>query len=152
MSRKLRLAFGSDPNATDLKDALIAVARELGHAVDDLGATDPVYAHVATDVAAAVASGDYDRGVLLCGTGIGVSIAANKVPGAYCALLSDAYSAERAQLSNNANLISMGAQTIGVEVAKVLLRRYLECEFDPNSRSTRLAVYFCSPVARSVPT
>ncbi len=135
MPGTMRIAFGSDPNATDLKEALMAVAEARGHTAADLGATDPVYAHVATDVATAVAAGDYDRGVLLCGTGIGVSIAANKVPGAYCALVSDVYSAERAQLSNNANLISMGAQTLGVEVAKALLARYLECDFDPESRS-----------------
>ncbi len=131
----MRIAFGSDPNAGALKLLLMDVARDHGHQVDDLGDPDPLYARVATRVAQAVVAGDYDRGVVLCGTGIGVSIAANKVKGAYCALLTDAYSAERAQLSNNANMVAFGAQVLGPEVAKVLLSRYLEVEFDPDSRS-----------------
>ena len=101
----------------------------------DLGAEDPIYANVAADVARAVARGDYDRGVVVCGTGIGVSIAANKVKGAYCALLADPYSAQRATLSNNANMVAMGAQTTGIETAKVLLENYLANTYDPNSRS-----------------
>jgi len=131
----MKIAFGSDPNASDLKVALMGLASELGHEVTDLGATDPLYARVATHVAEVVVAGEYDRGVVLCGTGIGVSIAANKVKGAYCALLTDAYSAERAQLSNNANLVAFGQQVVGPEVAKVLLTRYLGVSFDPNSRS-----------------
>jgi ribose 5-phosphate isomerase B len=131
----VKIAFGADPNAGELKLALMQVAKDLGHVVTDLGSDDPIYAHVAADVAEAVAAGTYDRGVVLCGTGIGVSIAANKVQGAYCALLSDIYSAERAQLSNNANMVSMGAQVMGVEVAKVLLSTYLSHNFDPAGRS-----------------
>lgn len=131
----MKLAFGCDPNATDLKKALMDKAESLGHEVVDFGAEDPIYANVASDVAHAVASGDYDRGVVVCGTGIGVSIAANKVKGAYCALLADPYSAQRATLSNNANMVAMGAQTTGIETAKVLLEHYLGNAFDPNSRS-----------------
>ena len=71
----------------------------------------------------------------MCGTGIGVSIAANKVPGAYCACVADVYQAQRASLSNNANLISMGSQVVGHESAKVFLREYLAGQFDPNGRS-----------------
>ncbi|MGB3954850.1 MAG: RpiB/LacA/LacB family sugar-phosphate isomerase [Brooklawnia sp.] len=131
----MKLAFGCDPNATDLKKALMDKAESLGHEVVDFGAEDPIYANVASDVAHAVARGDYDRGVVVCGTGIGVSIAANKVKGAYCALLADPYSAQRATLSNNANMVAMGAQTTGIETAKVLLEHYLGNAFDPNSRS-----------------
>ena len=131
----MKLAFGCDPNATDLKAALIAEAEKLGHEVVDYPSEDPIYANVAADVARAVARGDYDRGVVVCGTGIGVSIAANKVKGAYCALLADPYSAQRATLSNNANMVAMGAQTTGIETAKVLLENYLANTYDPNSRS-----------------
>lgn len=131
----MKLAFGCDPNATDLKKALLTKAESLGHEVTDFGSDDPIYANVAAEVAAAVAAGKFDRGVVVCGTGIGVSIAANKVKGAYCALLTDSYSAQRATLSNNANMVAMGAQTLGVEVAKVLLETYLANSFDPNSRS-----------------
>ncbi len=131
----MKLAFGCDPNANTLKQALIATAKALGHDVTDLGSDDPVYANVAADVARAVACGRFDRGVVVCGTGIGVSIAANKVKGAYCALVSDIYQAQRATLSNNANMIAMGEQVIGIEVAKALLTEYLAHTFDPGSRS-----------------
>ena len=131
----MKLAFGCDPNAAELKKALIAKAESLGHEVTDFGSDDPIYANVAADVAHAVAEGKYDRGVVVCGTGIGVSLAANMVKGAYCALIADPYSAQRATLSNNANMIAMGAQTTGVETAKVLLELYLANTFDPNSRS-----------------
>ena len=129
------LGFGSDPNAALLRQELMASASALGHDVVDFGSDDPIYAHTAIVVAQAAVSVRLDRGVLVCGTGIGVSIAANKVPGAYCALVSDVYQARRAQLSNNANLIAMGAQVIGPELAKCLLEEYLKESFDPGSRS-----------------
>ncbi|OFS76711.1 sugar phosphate isomerase [Trueperella sp. HMSC08B05] len=131
----MKLAFGCDPNASELKEILMAKATELGHEVADLGSDDPIYANVAFDVATAVAGGEYDRGILVCGTGIGVSIAANKVEGAYCACIHDVYQAERAVLSNNANLIAMGSQVIGTKLAEKLLEEYLKYTFDPNSRS-----------------
>ncbi|HEY3544756.1 MAG TPA: RpiB/LacA/LacB family sugar-phosphate isomerase [Propionicimonas sp.] len=137
------IGFGCDPNATDLKLALIAHARDLGHEVRDFGSDDPIYPHTAILVAQEVASGRVDRGVVLCGTGIGVSIAANKVPGAYCALLGDVYQAQRAQLSNNANMIAMGAQVVGVEVAKCLLGEYLSHRYDPVSRSAAKIAAIC---------
>ena len=131
----MKLAFGCDPNAATLKKALMQTATELGHEVIDFGADDPIYANVAAEVAKAVVAGEADRGVVVCGTGIGVSLAANKVRGAYCALLADPYSAQRATLSNNANMIAMGEQTTGIETVKVLLTEYLANTFDPNSRS-----------------
>ena len=82
------------------KKEIIAYIEKKGYGeVTDFGSEDPVYANVAIDVAEHVASGEYDRGVLICGTGLGVSIAANKVKGAYAALVSDVYSATRARLS-----------------------------------------------------
>ena len=82
-----------------------------------------------------MADGQGDRGVLLCGTGIGMSIAANKVRGAYAALLTDVYSAQRAVLSNNSNIACIGAFTIGNMLAQTLLETWLDLEFDPNCRS-----------------
>ncbi len=131
----MKLAFGCDPNAYEMKDALIEEAKALGHEVVDFPSEDPIYANVAVQVAEYVVDGHADRGVLVCGTGIGVSIAANKVRGAYCACITDVYQAQRATLSNNANLISMGSQVLGVETAKVLLGEYLGHEFDAGSRS-----------------
>ena len=131
----MKLAFDCDPNAYEMKDALIEEAKALGHEVVDFPSEDPIYANVAVQVAEYVVDGHADRGVLVCGTGIGVSIAANKVRGAYCACVTDVYQAQRATLSNNANLISMGSQVLGVETAKVLLGEYLGHEFDAGSRS-----------------
>lgn len=139
----MKLAFGCDPNASDLKNALIEKATELGHECVDYGSDDPIYANVAVKVAEDVAAGTFDRGVLVCGTGIGVSIAANKVKGAYCACVADVYQAQRATLSNNANLIAMGAQVVGVESAKVFLAEYLANSFDPQGRSGSKVARIC---------
>ena len=131
----MKIAIGCDPNAESLKLQLIPFIEGLGHEVTDLGDTDIIYANTAIRVGEAVAAGKYDRGILICGTGIGVSIAANKVPGVYCALCNNVYQAERAQLSNNANVIALGAQVTGIELAKALVREYLSHTYDPNSRS-----------------
>lgn len=131
----MKIAFGCDPNATDFKAALIEHVKAKGHECVDFGSDDPIYANVAIEVATEVAAGKYDRGILVCGTGIGVCIAANKVKGAYAALVNNVYQAQRAQLSNNANIITMGAQVTGIEVAKMMVDEYLGCTFDPKSRS-----------------
>jgi len=131
----MKIAFGSDPNATEFKKVLMEHTKTLGHEVYDLGSDDPVYANVAIACAQAVANKTYDRGILVCGTGIGVSIAANKVKGAYAACVHDIYQAQRAQLSNNANIITMGAQVVGTELAKCMVAEYLSLTYDPNSRS-----------------
>ncbi|EEW25259.1 RpiB/LacA/LacB family sugar-phosphate isomerase [Rhodobacter ferrooxidans] len=96
---------------------------------------DPFYATLADRVASGVASGLYDRAILICGTGIGVSIAANKVPGIRAALCHDTYSAERAALSNNAQIITMGARVIGTELAKAIAEAFLAQSFDPAGKS-----------------
>ena len=131
----MKVAFGCDPNAQEFKVALMECAKELGHEVGDFGSEDPIYANTAIELAKAVAAGEYDRGVLVCGTGIGVSIAANKVKGAYAACIHDVYQAQRARLSNKANIITMGSQVIGTVLAKELLKAYLAVEWDPNCRS-----------------
>jgi ribose 5-phosphate isomerase B len=130
-----KVAIGCDPNAAELKYVLKKHLEEIGYGTEDYGSDDPVYANVAFAVAEAVASGKHDRGVLLCGTGIGVCIAANKVPGAYAALCADAYSAERSRKSNNANIMTMGAQVVGPELAKSLLTIWMKSEYVPGGRS-----------------
>ena len=131
----MKIVFGCDPNATDFKLQLMEYVKGLGHEVADFGSDDPIYAKVALKCAKAVAAGEYDRGIVVCGTGIGVSIAANKVKGAYAACIHDVYQAQRAELSNHANIITMGAQVIGIELAKCLVKEYLSCTYDPNCRS-----------------
>ncbi|WP_019997622.1 D-erythrulose-4-phosphate isomerase [Aureimonas ureilytica] len=93
------------------------------------------YATTTDRIASQVVDGTYDRGILICGTGIGVCISANKVPGIRAALTHDTYSAERAALSNNAQIITMGARVIGPELAKAIVDSYLAQTFDPASSS-----------------
>jgi ribose 5-phosphate isomerase B len=118
-----------------LKEAVKNYLNDLGYEFEDYGSDDLVYANVAIRVAEAVAAGRHEIGILICGTGIGMSIAANKVQGAYASLVADAYSAERARKSNNANILTLGAFTTGVELAKVLVRIWIESEYAPGGSS-----------------
>lgn len=131
----MKVIFGSDPNATHMKVCLMEAARKLGWETEDYGSTDPIYANTAIAVAEAVAAKKAERGVLLCGTGLGMSIAANKVKGAYAALLTDIYSTQRAILSNNSNIACMGAFTLGEKLAEELLKTWLSLRFDLASTS-----------------
>jgi ribose 5-phosphate isomerase B len=126
------VAIGSDEAGYRLKGMLIELLAEEGLQVADFGChnEDPVdYPDIAQDVAHAVARGDHDRGILICGTGIGMSIAANKVPGVRAAQAHDAYSAERARKSNDAQILALGARVIGPELAKSIVRTWLRAEF-----------------------
>ena len=134
MSHKT-VAIGCDPNAVELKKVVMQHLESLGYAYKDFGSDDPIYANVAITVAEAVASGKFDRGIILCGTGIGVCLAANKVQGAYAATCADPYSTERSILSNNCNIMTMGSQVVGTEVAKKLVEIWMEAEYVPGGRS-----------------
>tara|TARA_R110000787_G_scaffold20527_10_gene60936 strand:- start:129 stop:620 length:492 start_codon:yes stop_codon:yes gene_type:complete len=107
--------------------------------VSDISRTDagsePFYANLSDRVASAVMAGKYDRAILICGTGIGVQIAANKVPGIRAAQCHDTYSAGKAATSNNAQIITMGARVIGPELAKDIADTFLGATFDPEGRS-----------------
>ncbi len=131
----MRIAMGCDPNAEDMKLRIIEYVRGLGHEVVDYGSKDPIYANVAFAVGEAVAAGEADRGILFCGTGLGVMLAANKVPGCYAAVVSDVYSAQRACLSNNCNVITIGSQVTGIKIAEIVVNEYLSCTYEYNERS-----------------
>ena len=132
----MKIAIGCDPNAQQAKEELIRFMESKGYGeITDFGSEDVIYAHVAQKVGEAVAAGEYDRGILLCGTGIGVCLAASKVKGAYPALLSDVYSAKRARLSNDANIACMGAFTIGSKLREELVDAFLTNEFVPGCSS-----------------
>jgi len=130
-----KVAIGCDPNASDLKEVIKEHLTELGYEWEDYGSDDPVYANVAIKVAEAVAAGKHDRGILICGTGIGMSITANKVPGAYAALCADAYSTERSRKSNNANIMTLGSQVTGYMLAKTLVTVWMNSDYTPGGRS-----------------
>lgn len=131
----MKIAVGCDPNAEDFKQCLIPFIKGLGHEVIDFGSKDPIYANVAIEVAEAVAAKKFDRGILFCGTGIGVMLAANKVKGAYAAVVGDVYSAQRACLSNNCNIITIGSQVTGYKKAELLIGEYLKETYVYNERS-----------------
>lgn len=134
------IAIGCDPNAKGFKEQLMEHLKTRGYEVEDFGSEDVIYANTAEAVAKAVASGKYDRGILLCGTGLGMSIAANKIKGAYAALITDCYSAERARKSNNANIACLGAFTIGISLAKALVDVFLQSEYvDGTSSAPKVA-------------
>jgi ribose 5-phosphate isomerase B len=133
--KKLTVVIGCDPNAVTLKEIIKVQLKETGYTVTDFGSDDPVYARVAFAVGEAVAAKSFDRGILLCGTGIGMSIAANKVPGIYAALCADTYSAERAIKSNNSNILTIGAFTTGSEVAKQIVKTWMEARWQSGTAS-----------------
>ncbi|AKG73501.1 ribose 5-phosphate isomerase B [Salinicoccus halodurans] len=134
----MRIGIGSDHNGFELKEAVKRFLEETtDHQLVDYGchscaSTD--YPDVAFEVAEAISEEKMDRGILICGTGIGVAIAANKYPGIRAATTHDVYSAERAQLSNNAQIITMGAQIIGEEVAKKVAEAYINVEWTEGSK------------------
>ena len=126
----MKIAIGCDPNAQAAKEEIIKYIKEKEDGeVTDFGSDDPIYANVAIKVAESVAAKEHDRGILICGTGIGVCLAANKVKGAYAALISDVYSAQRARLSNDANIACMGAFTTGSKVRELMVDAFLQNEF-----------------------
>jgi len=129
----MKLAIGCDEAACDLKTLLKDHLVAQGLAVTDFGTHDhaPVlYPDIAFAVAQGVAQGDFDRAVLLCGTGIGMAISANKVPGIRAAQCHDTYSAERASRSNDAQIITIGARVVGPELAKAIVDAFLKASFD----------------------
>ena len=126
------IAIGCDEVGFELKQAIIKLLEDEGREVKDFGCYSPEpidYPEVGYELARAVARGDHDRGILICGTGIGMAIVANKVRGVRAAQVADVYSAERARKSNNAQIMTMGGKTIGVEHAKVCVRAWLASEF-----------------------
>ncbi len=129
----MKLAIGCDEAAYDLKQTLKAWLEEAGHQVTDFGTHDakPVlYPDVAIAVAEDVAKGTHERALLLCGTGIGMAISANKVKGIRAAQCHDTYSAERASRSNDAQIITIGARVVGPELAKSIVAAWLNSTFD----------------------
>jgi len=131
----MKIALGGDSAGKPLIDVIEAHLKAKGeHEVTNLSQSG-FYADLSAKVGGEVVEGKFDRAILCCGTGIGVCIAANKVPGIRAALTHDTYSAERAAKSNNAQIITMGARVIGPELAKAVVDTWLASEFDPKGAS-----------------
>lgn len=132
MIEKQKVLIGCDEAAFQLKEIIKAHLEQKGVDVVDYGvhSTDPVdYPDIAVAVAKDIAAHKAERGILICGTGIGMAIAANKVQGVYAAQAHDTYSAERARKSNNAQIVTMGARVIGPELAKQIIDAWMASEF-----------------------
>jgi ribose 5-phosphate isomerase B len=140
MSQKLRLIIGSDDAGFAYKEILKAdlEASDLVESVIDIGvdaSNHTAYPTVAIAAAELIASGQADRALLLCGTGLGVAIAANKVPGIRAVTAHDSYSVERGVLSNNAQVLTFGQRVVGIELARRLAKEWLTYTFDETSAS-----------------
>jgi ribose 5-phosphate isomerase B len=138
----MKVAIGSDHGGLDLKETVISVLKELNISVEDLGTHDRSscdYPDFAERVAAAVVSGDCQQGILICGTGIGMSIAANKVEGIRAALCNELFSAKMARAHNDANVLCLGARVVGPGVAQEIVRAYFGSEFEGGRHAGRVA-------------
>lgn len=136
----MKIAIGCDHGALDLKNAVVAHLEKQGHQVRDFGTytlDSCDYPDYAAQAAKAVADGSYDRGIVLCTTGIGVSIAANKVKGIRCALLSDVMSARMTREHNDTNMMAIGAGVVGQMLALEIVDTWIGTEFSGNERHQR---------------
>ncbi len=137
----MRVAIASDHAAIEMKTALVEWLSNAGHDVNDLGpmTTESVdYPDYGYKLANAVASGDAERGVALCGSGIGISIAVNRNPDCRCALVSEGLSAKLAREHNDANVIAIGARLVGIEIAKDCLNNFLNTDFGGDRHQRRV--------------
>lgn len=137
----MKIAIASDHGGYDYKQKLIPYIESLGHQVLDLGCHGPAsvdYPDYGIPCAQAVARGEADRGVVICGTGIGISISANKVPGIRCALCTDPVMARLTREHNDANMLAMGGRIIGIELAKGIVQVFLSTEFSGGRHKTRI--------------
>ena len=138
-----KIVIGCDNAAVELKDTLVEYMREKGISVEDVGcesSEDPTYyPYIARKVCQKIIDSGYQKqGVLICGTGIGMAMTANKFRGLRAAVCHDIFSAERAKLSNNSNVICMGERVLGKELAKRLLDKWLELDFKDGSSTPKV--------------
>lgn len=136
------IAIGADDAAYAFRDAIVAYLNGQGIKVADYSSDkrqgSMVYPDVAHSVAMSIKQGEHDRGILICGTGIGMSIVANKVPGIRAAQCHDTFSAERARKSNNAQIITLGARVIGPELGKKIIQAWLESEYEGGGSASKV--------------
>ncbi|MBO2944748.1 ribose 5-phosphate isomerase B [Paenibacillus sp. F411] len=133
----MRIALGTDHAGIRLKEEMIKVIQELGHEVEDLSCgceTSVDYPDYALPVCERVIAGEADRGILICGTGIGMSIAANKVPGIRCALTHDVFSAKATREHNDSNVLALGERVVGPGLAAEIVTAWLTTEFSQGVR------------------
>lgn len=137
----MRIAMGSDHIGLGLKNQIAEALHEQGHQVIDVGpytaerADYPIYGAAA---AQKVVAGQADRAIVICGSGVGISIAANKVPGARCVLCSEPYSAKMSRAHNNTNVLAMGARVVGVDLAQMIVAEWLAGDYEGGRHERRV--------------
>ncbi|WP_019121068.1 ribose 5-phosphate isomerase B [Brevibacillus massiliensis] len=137
----MRVALGADHGGFRLKEEIKSLLEEMNIAYEDFGCDCEAsvdYPDYALPVAEKVAAGEFDRGILVCGTGIGMSIAANKVPGIRCALVHDMFSAKATREHNDTNVLTMGERVIGPGLAREIVKIWLETEFQGGRHQRRI--------------
>jgi ribose 5-phosphate isomerase B len=137
----MKIAIASDHGGTNIKEEIKKLLDELGHQYEDFGChcKDSVdYPDYALPVAEKVVTGEFERGILICGTGIGMSIAANKVKGARCALVHDTFSAEQTRLHNDTHILAMGERVIGAGLAREIVKVWLATPFEGGRHGRRV--------------
>lgn len=137
----MKIAIGSDHGGFDLKEEIKSFLQDKGFEVKDFG-TDSKdscdYPDYAIEVSEAVARGEFERGILICGTGIGISIAANKVPGIRCALVGDCFSAKATRQHNDTNVLALGGRVLGPGLALEIVEIWLSTEFEGGRHQNRI--------------
>lgn len=137
----MKIGIGNDHSALLMKMMIKDYLESMGHEVVDFGTNDtescdyPVYGE---KVAKAVVKEEVDKGILICGTGVGISLAANKVKGIRCVVCSEPYSAKLSRMHNNSNVLAFGARVIGIEMAKMIVKEWLEAEFEGGRHQNRI--------------
>ena len=137
----MKIVIGNDHTAVEMKKEIMAYLQQKGHEVINIGtdSTDSFHYPIAGYRAAKiVAAGEADLGIIICGTGVGISLAANKVEGIRCVVCSEPYSAELSRRHNNTNMLAFGARVIGPELAKMIVDAWLNAEFEGGRHQTRV--------------
>ena len=137
----MKVALASDHGGINIKNEIADLMKEMGIEFEDFGcdcATSVDYPDYAQPVAEKVAAGEFDRGILICGTGIGMSIAANKVKGIRAALVHDVFSAEATRAHNNSNVLTMGERVVGPGLARMIAKVWLTTEFEGGRHENRI--------------
>ena len=137
----MKLAIGSDHVGLELKPIIIEYVQELGHEIEDFGpysAERTDYPAYGKKVAEEVAAGNFDGGILICGTGVGISISANKVRGIRAVVCSEPYSAKLSKEHNNTNIVAFGSRVVGSELAKMIVKEWLDATFEGGRHEKRV--------------
>lgn len=142
----MKIAVGCDHVGLELKEKIVVYLQEKGIAVADLGTSTSIrcdYPVFGKKVGRAVVSGEADLGILICGTGVGISLAANKIPGVRAVVCSEPYSARLSRQHNNTNVLAFGARVVGIDLAKMLVDEWLNAVFEGGRHQKRIEMLEC---------